>query len=278
MQNSGSIVQAKEEFTRQLEDVVVPVTIDRLFKLYNSILADEERAGSVEDVFTQTLQEVDDWSDAKISDLASEVQSRCGCVEDMIAAIFVATIRICTVVRAKRGSDQNKIKIKLPPWKLVIHNIFRRACLKVRKNRGLFSEVGDDSELYDRLESMFQGICAREISRMLPISDIVNYVASSGGTSQAGMIDDQGNGFDTDEEVDENDNEEEEEGMEEGQEEEGQEEGMEEGEDQGDQGGQGGQGGEGSGGEDEYKTIGPVENPPAAAPQPREFINAAAPR
>lgn len=207
MRDGNGIVQAKDEFVGHLEDIVIPVMINRLFKIYNAIIDDEERQGEVDDIFRDTLNGVDEWSDTKIGDLASEVQSRCGCVDEMIAAIFVAMIRICTVVRAKKGSDQSKIKIKLPPWKMVIHNVFRRCCQKVVRNRRVFSEITDDSDLYEHLETLFRGICARELSKMLPISDIVRYVSESGGTSQQSMFDDEEEeeeeGFETDEEVQE---------------------------------------------------------------------------
>jgi len=165
--SAAAYMQARDEFTRQLDEIVLSQVKDTLVDLYN-------KAETIE-AFEEVLRDVSKWSDTQISEFVTSVKNRFEQIEELISAIFVATIRVLTEAKASGKSTEN-IRVQLPPYKVVIHNIFKRCCAIVLRTPDVFTTAHDEYDLDDILSLKFHGVTSDVVRKMLPIQDILRFI------------------------------------------------------------------------------------------------------
>jgi len=167
--NLSAIVHAKEEFLRQLDYVVLDVMVEWLLRWYSESRNTRE--------FETKLDEVKAWSDTQIAEFTNDVKNRQSRIEDLISAIYVASVRILTSSSRNGRNTGSNIKVKIPFWRTVIHNIFKSACQIVKYDSSALE--APDHLVHNKMEKVLADNTFNEFRKLLPMGDILNYITSN---------------------------------------------------------------------------------------------------
>lgn len=182
------LIDAKREYVGQLTDVLAPYVINHLTALY--VAAQRQQRGTATVTFQRALREIPVWNAVTIQQHTAEVQNRYSFLGDLIAACFVAYVKILSSV--KLHQQKPNIRLKLPANDTFVHKVYIHTAREFYANPSMISTA-------DRATKMAVVRTAVEASvrDMLPIEDILkaylgNTVDTNDNTMNPGEMADDG--------------------------------------------------------------------------------------
>lgn len=113
------LIDAKREYVGQLTDVLAPYVINHITALYVAAQR-QSRAATV--TFQRALREIPVWNANTIQQHTAEVQNRYSFLGDLIAACFVAYVKILSSV--KLHQQKPNIRLRLPANDTFVHKVY----------------------------------------------------------------------------------------------------------------------------------------------------------
>ena len=164
--NVNVIVAAKEEYTKQLINILQP----DIYELIKTIFINSQRNNIRRTLsysnFQKELKNVPNWSAYTIEEYLKKINQKYPYLMDLITAIFVSHVKILACVRIK--ADDKSIKIKVPNLNNFLHKIIIIISEQVYYSPGIMD--------YDK-DSFFNIISSSitdAISKQVPIEYILN--------------------------------------------------------------------------------------------------------
>lgn len=179
--NISILVDAKQEYTKQLINILKPEILSSFITIYNEAVEVCEKKREPDFIlltFQDLLSQVPKWNQNMIEDICGDITRSSGCdwLDDLITAIFVSHTKILTTVRVSNKSK--KINLKIPCMENFIHKTFICVARELWKNPDLLHEKNQAGKLeYQkniRTAEKIIGECVENTIRtMLPVKNIL---------------------------------------------------------------------------------------------------------
>ena len=187
MNNVNILVEAKKEYTCQLQKILRPRIYEGFKSIYEDIInvsAKELEENKIQNTsltkaFQKILKEVPQWNHDMINNEFNRIVSLSNCdyFDSLIEAVFITNTKILTSVQINDSKSLN-IKINIPQPSHFIHKCYMKCANEFYKNPYIFdiskniSPKEKHNNLREALSLIDSGI-NNAISDLLPIGDIL---------------------------------------------------------------------------------------------------------
>jgi len=181
------LVEAKKEYTNQLQQILSPRIYEGFKSIYNDILkamSDDmiqgnQQISSVTKTFQKSLKDIPLWNNEMIKNEHNRIEkiSNCDYFENLIEAVFITNTKILTSVQINSNDSMN-IKINVPQPQHFIHKCYIECSKEIYKNPYIFdmSKNLTPKEKHSNLReslSLINHSISNAIRDLLPIRDIL---------------------------------------------------------------------------------------------------------
>jgi len=179
MENLNVLVEAKKEYTEQLNSIMCPLKIEVFQEIYNE--AGKPPRGKTLQKFQNLLREVKHWNNSMISEHNNRLLQKCPWFGDLLVAVFISHVKILSSVRIK--TETKKISIKLPTTEEFLHACYIKAAHDLFKDPYIFHEESNEFERDRTLCSRFRTCIDETIKELVPIQEILKtYISQPDST------------------------------------------------------------------------------------------------
>ena len=171
------ITDAKNEYTKQLQNILIPRLYEGIDSLYN-----ESNENNVEtevlSYFQTSLRDVPKWNQDIIEHETSRIVevSDCEWLDNLITAVFISNTKILAAVKIK--TDDEKIDISVPRLPHFIHRCYIEVAREIYKNPYLYDKsITDIKEKQRNIRDalLIIGECiSNAVRSLLPIKTLLN--------------------------------------------------------------------------------------------------------
>lgn len=139
----NTLTGGKQEWALELVQVLSPVILDGINSMYAESLKLCEETGEHSKylmTFQNFLARVPQWNNDMIKKECARIVEKSGCayLEDLIACVHIAHLKILTTIRT--GKTQKKIEIDIPKLEEFIHNVYIHCSRELYENMYLFKK------------------------------------------------------------------------------------------------------------------------------------------
>lgn len=115
------LIDAKSQFVGKLSDVLAPFVLHHVQELYvQANSGDDRRAATYR--FQSSLRDIPHWNASVTQRRAAEVAAKYPFLDRLIAACFVANVKILAAV--KLHDDKPNVNLRLPSNELFVHRVY----------------------------------------------------------------------------------------------------------------------------------------------------------
>jgi hypothetical protein len=168
--NLNILVEARKEYLDQMYLVMCPNMIEAFEDLYKESYK-VSKGKKVLIQYQTFLKEVVNWNDHMIKQHTDTMCNTCSWFNDLLAAVFVSSVKILSSVRL--NSVNSKISIKLPTNQVFIHGCFVNASKDLYKNPYIFHEDHTEQERDMELIKRFSKTIESTVKEMIPVQEIL---------------------------------------------------------------------------------------------------------
>tara|TARA_B110000902_G_scaffold113573_1_gene133815 strand:- start:3067 stop:3945 length:879 start_codon:yes stop_codon:yes gene_type:complete len=177
MDNLNILVEAKREYLEQLCILVCPVMIDTFEAMYHEANT-LSKGRKVLSMFQKLLKDVPEWSETMAKQHTDNIADRCAWFKDLVAAVFVSSVKILSAVRLSANSK--KMSVKLPTNEVFIHTCYKNAAKDLYKDPYIFSENQSEHSRNDKLYERFVTCVENTVKELIPVQQILQTYMSAG--------------------------------------------------------------------------------------------------
>ena len=164
------LVEARKEYLQQLSIVMCPVMIEVFEDIYKeSVKVSKGKKVLIQ--YQKFLKEVGHWNDHMIHKHSETICNSCNWFNDLLAAVFVSSVKILSSVRI--NSNGNKISLKVPNNKVFIHGCFIAASKDLYKNPYIYHDESVEQERDTELALRFSKCIEETVKEMVPVQEIL---------------------------------------------------------------------------------------------------------
>ena len=177
------LVDAKNEYTKQLTNILVPYIYEGVESIYQDSLNLDSK--NVLKQFQNLLQKVPKWNQEMIDNETKRIidASKCNYLGDLLTAVFVANAKILTAVATIHKGK--KIQLRVPQISEFIHKCYIESAREFYKNPYLFDKSCRSIEKHRNLRESLSNINAsivEAVRKLLPMQEILQqYLGDSFG-------------------------------------------------------------------------------------------------
>ena len=177
--NVAVLVDAKEEYTKQLVSILKPCIYQGIKSIYmdaKDICHQDNTPDNILMVFQDLLSRIPKWSQdiiIKEYDRISSV-SKCDYIDDLLKVVYVSHIKVLTIVHS--AQKNKKISIKVPSGSHFIHLCYIECAREFWKDPYLFSDRVSKYEHQKNMrdsENMISECISETIRKQLPVRHIL---------------------------------------------------------------------------------------------------------
>jgi hypothetical protein len=184
MENLNVLVEAKKEYTEQLNSIMCPLMIEVFQEIYNE--ACKPPRGKTLQKFQNLLREVKHWNNSMISEHNARLLQKCPWFNDLLVAVFISHVKILSSVRIK--TETKKISIKLPTTEEFLHACYIKAAHDLFKDPYIYHEESNEFERDRTLCSRFKTCIDETIKELVPIQEILKTYISQSDIDDIGTL------------------------------------------------------------------------------------------
>jgi hypothetical protein len=178
MNKSNGIVQAKEEYTKELINILTEPMCCKFLTIYENVSKNSKNKREVIINYQRSLQEIPLWNQGIINTEVSKIQEKCEFLDDLVAAIFVTNVKILSSI--KMGKEKQKIQVTMPKTDQFIHKIYTNAAQTLYDNPYIFSNQYDGQKRKSEIILFVQNSIENTIRTNLPFRNILqNYLGNT---------------------------------------------------------------------------------------------------
>lgn len=170
MDNLNILVEAKREYLEQLSILVCPAMID----VFDDMFQEAQKLSKGRKVlimFQNLLRDVPNWSETMAKEHTDNIANRCAWFKDLVAAVFVSSVKILSAVRLSK--DSKKLSVKLPSNEVFIHTCYKNVAKDLYKNPYVFTDNQTEHDRNDRLYERFSSCVETTVKELIPVQQIL---------------------------------------------------------------------------------------------------------
>lgn len=174
--NVNLLVDAKKEYTRQLQNILKPLIYEGFASIYKE--ATEIDKGNTLPVFQDLLANVPKWNQDIIEKEAERIVKKSGCnyLDDLITAVFVSNTKILSSIRI--GDTKEKtLDLQIPKMAHFVHHCYIESAREIFKDPYLFEKKQDVRERQRKMRECLEiinGCIEDAVRKMLPVEQIIH--------------------------------------------------------------------------------------------------------
>ena len=170
MDNLNILVEAKREYLEQLCILMCPVMIDVFDEMYQEAYK-ISKGRKVLIMFQNLLKDVPQWSETMAKQNTDNIANRCAWFKDLVAAVFVSSVKILSAVRLSK--DSKKLSVKLPTNEVFIHSCYKNAAKDLYTNPYVFTDNQTEHDRNDKLYDRFSRCVETTVKELIPVQEIL---------------------------------------------------------------------------------------------------------
>lgn len=173
------LVEAERKYTSKLAGAMIPVMIDAFFDLYAE--AKKQSNGRKTLIqFQALLVEIKNWNNSIVKQHTDAIIKTCSMFTNLLAAVFVISVKIMSAVRI--SAESKKLNIKLPTNDVFVHSCYIAAAKDLYENPYIISDETKDGEKRQILTQRFTKCIKDIIEDFIPVQQILDtYIPSFTG-------------------------------------------------------------------------------------------------
>lgn len=176
--NISVLAEAKEEYTRQLVNIISPHIYVGIKSIYDTAASFCRRTNdkNVLKKFQLLLATIPDWNQSKINDEYKRIckDSECDWIEDLITAVFVSHTKVLSSIKIKKKSKP--IELNVPDGPFFIHKCYIEVARNFWKKPYLLHTEFPNLEIQRNLsdsENVIKESVIECIRKLLPVKYIL---------------------------------------------------------------------------------------------------------
>jgi len=176
---SHYLLEVKQEYTKQLSNMLVPVMYEGLMSIYNE--AKKIKKDSPMKTFQILLSRIPQWNQNIINNEYQRIISKTQCdwINDLITAVFISHAKILSSIKTKKNNKT--LNLKVPNGDYFIHKAYIECARQFWKIPYLFYDDVNTIE-YQRnlreIEAIIEQSINETIRKLLPVKNILQqYIA-----------------------------------------------------------------------------------------------------
>jgi len=177
--NVGVLVDAKEEYTKQLISILKSCIYQGIKSIYmdaKDICHQDNTPDNVLMIFQDLLSRIPKWSQDIINKEFERISnvSKCDYIDDLLKVVYVSHIKILTVIH--KAKSNKKLSLKVPSGSHFIHLCYIECAREFWKDPYLFSDRGSKFEQQKNMrdsENMISECISETIRKQLPVRNIL---------------------------------------------------------------------------------------------------------
>ena len=176
--SSNGIVQAKEEYTKELINLITEPMCVKFLDIYTNISNTIKNKRDLIINYQYALKEIPLWNQSIINTEVEKIRCKCEFLDDLVAAIFVTNVKILSSI--KMGKEKQKIQVTMPKTDQFIHKIYSQAAQTLYNNPYIFSNQYDTQKRKSDIIDFVQKSIEDTIRTSLPFRNILqNYLGNT---------------------------------------------------------------------------------------------------
>ena len=169
--NLNVLVEAKKELLNQLSSTILPSALDCMDSLYADARTETQGKQALK-AFQDKLAKIPQWNNYQIDTEVGKCVDRCGgCLDEMVAAVFVATVKIISSVRLSK--DSRKVSLKIPTNDVFVLGVYTNVAKRIYEDPYIYQEVVSRNDRRKDLVRRMDGVVEETVKEMLPINQIL---------------------------------------------------------------------------------------------------------
>ena len=169
--NLNVLVEAKKELLNQLSSTILPSALDCMDSLYADSKVETQGRNTLK-MFQEKLAKIPQWNNYQIDTEVGKCVDRCGgCLDEMTAACFVATVKIISSVRLSK--DSRKVSLKIPTNDVFVLGVYTNVAKRIYEDPYIYQEVISRNDRRKDLLKRMDGVVEETVKEMLPINQIL---------------------------------------------------------------------------------------------------------
>ena len=181
------LVEAKREYTNQLCLIMIPHLITTFQDMYEEAVRESKNRKPLI-MFQKYLKEVPNFSSSMSQKHASEITSRCSWFNDLLAAVFVSSVKILSSVRLRPDTGK-KISVKVPTEEVFVQSVLNACAKNLYRDPYIYHEQMSEYERDDQLTKRYTTAIEDTIKDLLPVQQILSTYMQNDSTSDDREID-----------------------------------------------------------------------------------------
>ena len=171
MDSTAILVEAERKFMIKLCNAMTPVMIDAFYDMYKKAI--EVSKGRQTLMHYQTLlHEVPHWNNTIVKQHADAIIKSCSMFPNLLAAVFVISVKIMSAVRI--SSDSKKINIKLPSNDVFVHSCYIAAAKSLYEDPYVVVDKMSDQDRRIKMGARFNELIKEVIDDFIPVQQILD--------------------------------------------------------------------------------------------------------
>jgi hypothetical protein len=171
MDSTAILVEAERKFMIKLCNAMTPVMIDAFYDMYKKAI--ELSKGRQTLIHYQTLlQEVPHWNNTIVKQHADAIIKSCSMFPNLLAAVFVISVKIMSAVRI--STDSKKINIKLPSNDVFVHSCYIAAAKSLYEDPYVVVDKMSDQDRRIKMATRFNELIKEVVDDFIPVQQILD--------------------------------------------------------------------------------------------------------
>jgi hypothetical protein len=171
MDSTAILVEAERKFMIKLCNAMTPVMTDAFYEMYKKAV--EVSKGRQTLIHYQTLlQEVPHWNNTIVKQHADAIIKSCAMFPNLLAAVFVISVKIMSAVRI--STDSKKINIKLPSNDVFVHSCYIAAAKSLYEDPYVVVDKMSDQDRRMKMASRFNELIKEVVDDFIPVQQILD--------------------------------------------------------------------------------------------------------
>lgn len=180
--NVNNVVEAKSEYTKQLNAVMCEPIVIKMIFIYQQCKNTPPVEGKTINVLVEMqkkMKEIPGWNAFAVETETKCIMQNCAYLSDLLAAVFVSNVKILTSIRV--GKSNKKVQIKMPSNDSFVHHVYIKVAEEVYNNPFIFEK---EPVVYKKdLRMLVVEAIDETIRTQLPLQNILqNYIGNGSDT------------------------------------------------------------------------------------------------
>lgn len=171
MESTAILVDAERKFMSKLCNAMTPVMVDAFYEMYKKAV-ETSKGHKTLIQFQLLLQDVPHWNNTMVRQHVDAITKSCSMFPNLLAAVFVLSVKILSAVRI--SSESKKINIKLPTNDMFVHQCYINIADALYQKPHVITERIPDGELRAKLAAMFTEHIKKVVDNLIPVDQILS--------------------------------------------------------------------------------------------------------